>query len=79
MSNCTIFIPSYQAAPTLPFVVERIPEGFWPSVERVLVINDGSTDDTDDVVRGLQERWPKLELVSQPTNQGYGAAVSTLR
>jgi glycosyltransferase involved in cell wall biosynthesis len=70
-----IFIPSYNAAKTLPDVIERIPDPLWPDIEAVFVINDGSADDTDDVVNRLAERWPKLRLVSRQPNRGYGAAV----
>lgn len=75
MSSCAIFIPAYNAAKTIGSVLERIPQEFWPTVAQVIVINDGSTDDTDSVVRGLAERFPSLRLVTQPTNRGYGAAV----
>jgi glycosyltransferase involved in cell wall biosynthesis len=75
VSSVAIFIPSYNAAKTLPDVVERIPDSLWADIEAVFVINDGSADDTDDVVRGLAERWPKLRLVSRQPNRGYGAAV----
>ncbi len=75
MTTCAIFIPSYNAARTLPSVIERIPAGFWDQVSDVFVINDGSQDDTDAVVQKLCERFPKLRLVSRQPNRGYGAAV----
>jgi len=55
--------------------IERIPASLWDSLCAVHVINDGSTDDTDDVVRRIAERHPKVVLQSQPENRGYGAAV----
>ena len=75
MSSVAIFIPSYNAAKTLPDVIERIPDSLWADIEAVFVINDGSADDTDEVVGRLTERWPKLRLVSRQPNRGYGAAV----
>jgi glycosyltransferase involved in cell wall biosynthesis len=75
VTTCAIFIPSYNAAHTLPSVIERIPAGFWDQVSDVFVINDGSQDDTDAVVQKLCERFPKLRLVSRQPNRGYGAAV----
>lgn len=75
MPSCAIFIPSYEAARTLPSVIERIPDALWDDLATVMVINDGSTDDTNEVVLELQQTWPKLRLESQPENRGYGAAV----
>ncbi len=75
MKPLCIFIPAYNAEKTLAAVVERIPAEVWPALTKVFVINDGSTDGTSGVVRALAERFPKLELVAQPVNRGYGAAV----
>lgn len=41
----------------------------------VIVVNDGSSDKTGEVVRKLAEENPKVLLVNHPKNQGYGSAV----
>ena len=66
MPTCAIFIPSYQAAGTIESVIERIPASLWDSLCGVHVINDGSTDGTDAVVRRIAERQPKVVLHTQP-------------
>lgn len=73
--SCTIFIPAYLAEHTLEAVIERIPKELWDSICTVLVINDGSPDDTSGVVRRIAERHPKVRLHEQTVNQGYGSAV----
>ncbi|MCP5058172.1 MAG: glycosyltransferase family 2 protein [bacterium] len=75
MHPTTIFIPAYQAEQTIEAVIERIPEAFWPAVCEVLVINDGSQDDTSGAVRRATERFPKVRLVAEAENHGYGTAV----
>lgn len=76
MSNpsLSIFIPAYNAAKTLPAVVERIPTELWAEIGVVTVINDGSADDTATVVKSLATRFPKLHLHSFEKNRGYGHA-----
>jgi glycosyltransferase involved in cell wall biosynthesis len=70
-----IFIPSYNAARTLPAVFERISQELWDAVDSVFVINDGSQDDTDAVVEKLAQDRPKIRLVSREPNRGYGTVV----
>jgi glycosyltransferase involved in cell wall biosynthesis len=70
-----IFIPAYNAAATLPAVIDRIPKDLWADIGTVTVINDGSRDETAAVVERLCARYPKLRLHSFERNQGYGMAV----
>ena len=58
-------IPAYQAAPTLDAVVRATAEHL-----PVLVVDDGSTDDTSAVAAAAG-----AELLRQPANQGKGAAL----
>jgi glycosyltransferase involved in cell wall biosynthesis len=75
VSTVAIFIPSYNAARTLPSVIERISPELWDATVALFVINDGSEDDTDAVVEKLRADHPKIRLVSRQPNRGYGAAV----
>jgi glycosyltransferase involved in cell wall biosynthesis len=75
LSRVAVFIPSYNAARTLPGVFERISEELWDAIDSVFVINDGSQDDTDAVVEKLAQDRPKIRLVSRQPNRGYGTAV----
>jgi glycosyltransferase involved in cell wall biosynthesis len=73
--SLSIFIPAYNAAATLPEVIERIPKDLWADIGVVTVIDDGSTDDTGVTVRDLSRKYPKLRLFSFEKNRGYGQAV----
>ncbi len=41
----------------------------------IVVVDDGSTDDTSQVLRELRARIPELTIVTHLRNRGYGAAV----
>jgi glycosyltransferase involved in cell wall biosynthesis len=42
---------------------------------QIIVVDDGSTDDTAQVLERLREAVPELEVVAHPRNRGYGVAV----
>ena len=41
----------------------------------IIVVNDGSSDRTGDILRGLSSSNPRIILVNHPENQGYGSAL----
>lgn len=74
-ATLSIFIPAYNAAATLPSVIERIPKDLWGDIATVAVIDDGSKDDTASVARALSGKYPKVQVFSFDRNRGYGEAV----
>jgi glycosyltransferase involved in cell wall biosynthesis len=61
--HATVVLPVLDEVEALPWVLERLPEGFRP-----LVVDNGSTDGSADVARRLGAR-----VVSEP-RRGFGAA-----
>ncbi len=43
----------------------------------IIVVNDGSTDRTQEVIEELMQEIPQLRLLSHPENRGYGSALRT--
>jgi glycosyltransferase involved in cell wall biosynthesis len=72
-----IVMPAYNAVELLPGVVRRIPSDVWEAVEAVIVVDDGSVDETAAVVERLMTDFPKVELLRHATNRGYGGAQKT--
>lgn len=65
-----IVIPTYNNEKTIKSVVESV----LPYSQNVIVVNDGSTDSTTDILAQLQD---KITLVSYAQNRGKGFALKT--
>jgi glycosyltransferase involved in cell wall biosynthesis len=73
--SVTIVIPAYNAGRHVAGVLQRIAQLPDCALESVIVVNDGSVDDTSARVRSAGfDRCP-LHLLERPSNGGYGAAM----
>jgi glycosyltransferase involved in cell wall biosynthesis len=72
-----VFFPAYNDAPSLPSLVRRAFEVLEQHVGdyEVIVVNDGSYDDTAQVLDGLRQEFPYLRVITHPQNRGYGGAL----
>ncbi len=71
--SLVVVIPAYNASRHLPDVVARV--GKTPDLARIVVVDDGSTDDTAARVRALPPLLCPVTLVERARNGGYGAAM----
>ena len=69
----SIVIPAYNEIRTLETLVERVRE--LPLNVEVIVVDDGSTDGTRDLLRRLEKDGAVDVVVFQEVNQGKGAAL----
>jgi glycosyltransferase involved in cell wall biosynthesis len=76
--NISVFFPAYNDAPSLPALIEktfRVLEEHARDFE-VIVVNDGSFDNTGEVLAQLQQRFgPRMSIVTHEVNCGYGGAL----
>jgi dolichyl-phosphate beta-glucosyltransferase len=74
----SVVIPAFNECRRLPPYLDEVVEFFEGRGERweCLVVDDGSTDGTADVVRSVSARCPSVQaLVLPPPNRGKGGAV----
>ncbi len=72
----SVLIPVYNEVDTIAPIVERVVAA--GVVHEVIIIDDGSTDGTWEVVQELARRWPGLiKPLRHERNQGKGAALRT--
>lgn len=71
-----IFIPTYNAAHTLPAVIDRIPENLKRKVGEILVIDNASSDNTYITAVKYKEdrKMHNLEVIKNERNLGYGGS-----
>jgi dolichyl-phosphate beta-glucosyltransferase len=73
----SLVIPAYNEALRLPETLERTRSHFHAAGEsyEVIVVDDGSADDTAERAERAARTWPELTVVRLPHNSGKGAAV----
>lgn len=69
-----IFIPTYNAARTLPIVLDRIPQELKEKVQEIFIIDDASEDNTHLIGIGYKQQTGlgNLKIYHNEKNQGYG-------
>lgn len=76
-TTCSIVIPAYNEAARIQATIERvlahIQRHRWDA--EVLVVDDGSSDDTARIVQSHVTRNPCLRLLENPGNRGKGYSV----
>jgi glycosyltransferase involved in cell wall biosynthesis len=73
--SVTVVIPAYNAARHIERVLSRLSAVRGCELGRVIVVNDGSRDDTAHRVRNAGFTRCELTLIDRPKNGGYGAAM----
>jgi dolichyl-phosphate beta-glucosyltransferase len=75
--SCSIVIPAYNEEKRIPRTLESIiafsGNNSWDL--EVIVVNDGSKDNTADVVRDFRSRHPWIHLVDNSVNCGKGKSI----
>lgn len=72
----SIILPCYNESLNIPVIVEQI-AAFWPKVSfELILVNNGSTDDSARVMEEMQNRFNDfLRIVTIEKNIGYGHGV----
>ncbi len=65
-----VLLPAFNEAPTIGDVLDGMPTAIGPHDVRVVVVDDGSTDGTSDIVRSSG-----TQLIECAENRGKGAAL----
>lgn len=72
----TVLVAAYNEGANILSTIESIAKQQYPGDLRVIVANDGSTDDTADKVRSVLPQYPWLELLDIQQNAGKANALN---
>jgi len=71
-SICVV-VPAYNESTQIGKVLSTMPD----FVDKIVVVDDASKDDTVDIVRKYQIDTDRIEVIQHKTNRGVGAAIAT--
>ena len=75
--SISVFFPAFNDAPSLRALIPRTVETLQSLAQdfEIIVIDDGSADETPQVLADFEGQFPFLRVVCHPRNLGYGAAL----
>jgi len=68
-----VVVPAYNEEKLIARVIDTMPD----FVDRIIVVNDASSDRTLEILEKEKKHHPNLEVISHPKNQGVGGAIAT--
>ena len=78
VKNVFVVMPAYNAGKTIERVFSRISSRVKERIKRYIIVDDGSTDDTQEALNRLRADYPDLITLKHEINRGYGAAEKTI-
>lgn len=77
MGSISFIIPAYNCAGTVSETVSSIMAGNFSEDDEIVIVDDGSSDETPAVLRELESHFSRIRVVSHIRNKGGGAARNT--
>lgn len=75
MPKVSILMPAYNESEVLGESVRTVRRELGKADYEIIIVNDGSEDNTEEVAKGLCRQYPNVHLVSYPKNRGKGYAL----
>ena len=73
---CSIIMPAYNSEKYISEAIESVLKQTYTNWE-LLIVNDCSTDNTEEIIKSYQQRKTKIKLINQKENQGAANARNT--
>ena len=71
-----VIIPAYNASETIHDVFKRIPQNIWERVSSILVVDDGSKDNSQQLIEEICTNNTDFDFINFEKNCGLSAAIT---
>lgn len=71
----SIVIPCYNEAKNIPFLIERSKRILERKDCELILVNNGSTDETEKVLKKFNNKYPNCRILKLNNNKGYGFGI----
>ena len=75
MKRFSLVIPCFNEAQNIPLLLDRCCEVITDDQIEIIIVDNGSTDDTHKVLNSLSPQYPFIERVRVKKNEGYGNGI----
>lgn len=79
LKELSVFFPAYNEEDNIGLTVDKA-IAFLPDVAEkweIIVVNDGSKDQTEEIVKSLIKKEKRISLINHFPNKGYGEAIKS--
>ncbi|MEI6191346.1 MAG: glycosyltransferase family 2 protein [bacterium] len=73
MKKISCIVPAYNEGERITNVLEVV--SAHSRIDEIIVVNDGSTDNTLEVIKGFLEKFEKIKLINHEKNKGKSASL----
>jgi dolichol-phosphate mannosyltransferase len=77
--STSVFIPAYNEEQNIQMAVESVKKALAGEVSdwEIIIVDDGSSDDTSAVCEKLKKKNPKIKVINHQKNSGLGESLRT--
>ncbi len=75
--NISFFIPAYNCSKTILETTDSIIRNNISEGDEIIIVDDGSTDETYELIKNLSEKYKFIKTIKHPYNRGGASARNT--